>query len=415
MSARVALLGDVARVVDCEHRTAPRADATESFGYSIGTSNVRGGRISLDAAKPVTLATFESWTRRAVPQPGDLIFSREAPMGEVGEVPSGVHVCLGQRTVLLQLRHDLVNQRYLKHSLMSPGAQRWISDNSAGTTVLHLNVADVRRIPLGVLPSLEDQRRVVDLLEDHLSRLDAANRALLAAARRTQAAERAALDVFTAAPTGLVPLGALVDRVEAGKSFGSAGRAAGAGEWAIIRVSAMTWGSFRPEENKAVSDVSRVDPRYEIKSGDLLVSRANTSEYVGASVLVRETRARLLLSDKSLRVVPMAGVEPAFLHAALRAPRTRAQISALATGTKDSMRNISQAALLKVMVPNLPGDAQVKAIDKIESLGASLEHIRSELADAVARSGALRRSLLSAAFAGRLSPSRVEDLEMARV
>ena len=82
----------------------------------------------------------------------------------------------------------------------------------------------------------------------------------------------------------------------------------------------------------------------------LLPSRANTSSYVGAAVYVDDTRPRLALSDKSLRLVPHADVEPRWLQQALSAPAVRRQISHLATGTKDSMRNISQQALLTVML-----------------------------------------------------------------
>lgn len=178
----------------------------------------------------------------------------------------------------------------------------------------------------------------------------------------------------------------LLVRIEAGKSFGAAGRPAGDNEWGIVKVSAMTWGEFRPGENKLVSDISRIDPRHEIRSRDVLVSRANTTEYVGAPVLVRNTRPRLLLSDKSLRLVPRAEVDPAYLHAIMSAPQTRKRISALATGTKHSMRNISQHALLGLEVPPLPSLAQQRRIvDLLE------DHLsRLDAADAYLRTGIAR-------------------------
>ena len=77
-------------------------------------------------------------------------------------------------------------------------------------------------------------------------------------------------------------------------------------EWGVIKVSAMTWGEFRETENKTVLEGRAVDPRMEIHPGDLLVSRANTVDYVGAVVMVHECRPRLLLSDKSLRLYPRA-------------------------------------------------------------------------------------------------------------
>jgi len=63
-------------------------------------------------------------------------------------------------------------------------------------------------------------------------------------------------------------LGDLITEIEAGRSFGGATGGAAENDWGIIKVSAMTWGEFRPEENKAVPPV-QVDPRYEIHEGDL--------------------------------------------------------------------------------------------------------------------------------------------------
>jgi len=220
------------------------------------------------------------------------------------------------------------------------------------TNIAHLSAARLRPIEFPV-PPLVEQRRIVDVLEDHFSRLDAASVTLRQAERRLRALRRSALhSVISRRDRRMVPLRLLVERIETGRSFGGAAPPAIASEWGIIKVSAMTWGEFRPHENKAVPAVA-VDPRNEIRSGDLLVSRANTSNYVGASVLVGSVRPRLLLSDKSLRLVPRDGVDRRWLMFALSSPGARGQISAKATGTKDSMRNISQAGLLTVEVPDV--------------------------------------------------------------
>ena len=52
----------------------------------------------------MTREVFERWTRRAVPKPGDVILTREAPLGEVGMIRSNDNIFLGQR--LVQYRTD---------------------------------------------------------------------------------------------------------------------------------------------------------------------------------------------------------------------------------------------------------------------------------------------------------------------
>jgi len=265
------------------------------------------------------------------------------------------------------------------------------------------------------LPPLDEQRRIVDILEDHLSRLDAAERALNTAAHRLRILKFSTLESLMSTSTDEHgPLRDLVNRIEAGRSFGGSAGPADLDGWGIIKVSAMTWGSFRPTENKAVPE-EMVDLRYEIRPGDLLVSRANTSAYVGASVLVGETRPRLLLSDKSLRIVPNDDVDSEWLNMALSTPSTRRQISARATGTKDSMRNISQGALLSLEIPHPPLAVQRAVANTITVDVHAFQQAASGVQTALTRSAALRRALLSAAFSGHLTgrtsdENRVEEL-----
>lgn len=156
-------LGDVALIVDCEHKTAPKAPPGEEFGYSVGTRSIRGGQIDFDSCKRVSKSTFASWSQRAVPAAGDLILAREAPVGQVGYVDGRRPVCLGQRTVLIR-PGERANGRFLHYLLLAPAAQGWMSEKSAGSTVEHLNVADIRRLPLGDLPSVAEQRRIAGVL-----------------------------------------------------------------------------------------------------------------------------------------------------------------------------------------------------------------------------------------------------------
>ncbi|MBP5905818.1 restriction endonuclease subunit S [Streptomyces sp. LBUM 1478] len=154
--------------------------------------------------------------------------------------------------------------------------------------------------------------------------------------------------------------------IEAGKSFTCEPRPAEDDEWGVIKVSAMTWGRFQAGENKAVPLGRAFDKKHEIRPGDILVSRANTREYVGAPVLVRNCRPKLLLSDKSLRLVPSTEVDTRWLLYLLSSPGVRKYISDTATGTKDSMRNISQQALLNAPIDIPPLAEQQRIVDVIE-------------------------------------------------
>ncbi len=172
----------------------------------------------------------------------------------------------------------------------------------------------------------------------------------------------------------------------------------------------MTWGEFRPHENKAVP-ADKVDPRFEIRPGDVLVSRANTTAYVGAPVLVRSTPARRLLSDKSLRLIPRPDVDREWLVTVLSSPSTRRQISAVATGTSDSMRNVSQKNLLAVQVPWVDPAEQSAVAQGCSNVREAAARLSDGLRQARLQSAGLRRALLDAAFSGRLT-GRSTDTEI---
>lgn len=170
-----------------------------------------------------------------------------------------------------------------------------------------------------------------------------------------------------------VKLGDLLHGIEAGKSFTCQPRPADSGEWGVIKVSAMTWDKFNELENKAVPRGKSFDCTKEIQKGDILLSRSNTAELVGATVLVGHCRSRLLLSDKSMRLLYPSALCPQWLQGALASPEARRQMSQLATGTSDSMRNVSQEKVLSIMLRLPPANEQRRIVEAVDELLSDLD------------------------------------------
>lgn len=148
-------------IVDCEHKTAPSV----ASGYPlIRTPNIGVGRLDIEGALRVDEDTYRAWTRRATPALGDLILAREAPVGNVGPVPPGVQPVLGQRTVLIRPFPDKLDPMYLNYLLSGRQLRAWMDGVSSGATVPHLNVADIKAMPLPPLPSLATQRKIAAIL-----------------------------------------------------------------------------------------------------------------------------------------------------------------------------------------------------------------------------------------------------------
>ncbi len=121
-----------------------------------------------------TEEAFAQWTQRATPEPGDVIFTREAPAGEACVVPEGHAVCLGQRTVLMKLRLHEYDPHFLVHMIYAGPPRERIRLASQGSTVGHFNMDDIGWMPI-LMPSLAEQRRVVQAILQQTRGLDQAS------------------------------------------------------------------------------------------------------------------------------------------------------------------------------------------------------------------------------------------------
>ena len=156
-------------IVDCEHKTAP----TQETGYPlIRTPNISIGHLMLDGVNRVSEATYQEWSRRTIPQSGDLILAREAPVGNVAIIPKDLKVCLGQRTVLIRSDKNKVCSMFLVYLMLGDEIQTRILGRSTGAIVHHLNMADIRNLELPRLPFLSTQRKIVDFLNHKTKQID---------------------------------------------------------------------------------------------------------------------------------------------------------------------------------------------------------------------------------------------------
>jgi type I restriction enzyme S subunit len=142
--------------VDCPHSTPVLAED----GYPMArTSEISDGVLDLDVSPKVALTEYQFRTGRAVPTAGDIIFTREAPVGEAFVVPRGLQICLGQRVMLMRPNRRRCDPDFLLFQIYSAAVQKEFLRIVGGTTNPHLNVEDVRNFEIA-LPSVEEQARI---------------------------------------------------------------------------------------------------------------------------------------------------------------------------------------------------------------------------------------------------------------
>jgi type I restriction enzyme S subunit len=163
-------------------------------------------------------------------------------------------------------------------------------------------------------------------------------------------------------------------------------------DWGVLKVSAVSWGVFKPEENKALPPGMASRPDCEVKSGDFLLSRANTEELVARSVVVDQTPPRLMMSDKIVRFTFPDEIERAFINLANTSNPSRAYYARNASGTSSSMKNIGREVMCNLPIPLPPFAEQRRIVAKVDQLMASVDALEAQLA----ASRATAASLLSA-------------------
>lgn len=157
-----------AKIVDCPHST-PKWEKNGKL--CLRTTNFKRGYLDLQSPNYVSEETFNDRNRRIIPQPGDVLYSREGSvLGIACTIPSNVYPCLGQRMMLLRSGEKL-NNRYLMHYLNSPMVTNHVIATKGGTGSPHINVGDIKEFQIPI-PSLEEQSNIVCQIEEQLSSCD---------------------------------------------------------------------------------------------------------------------------------------------------------------------------------------------------------------------------------------------------
>lgn len=200
--------------------------------------------------------------------------------------------------------------------------------------------------------------------------------------------------------------------IEQGWSPQCDNRLADEDEWCVLKVGCVNGNEFDPTEQKALPAGVEPETRYEIKPGDILMSRGNTRELVGSAALVREVRPRLLLCDLlyRLRVRPDRADAEYIVHQ-FRSRSVRIQIEREASGTSNSMKKIGQETISEFVICLPPLAEQHRIVAHIRQETARIDGIVKTITGQVARLREYRQTLISAAVTGKIVVPPVESAD----
>lgn len=256
------------------------------------------------------------------------------------------------------------------------------------------------------LPPLDEQRRIADFLDAETARIDQLAALQNAVRAAVQARVKAQLDLKFDELTkkyGAIPFRRSIWSIEQGVSPQCDNFPAGLDDWGVLKVSAVKNGTFIEDENKQLPAGIEPEVRYEIKQGNLLITRANTPVLVGAAAVAESPRQKLMLCDKIFRVITNKDLVPEFLVLTSLSTKIRDMCAEASHGTSQSMANLKTEEIKSWPIPRAPVDVQ-RAI--VAELKAARQHAKS-LTDAIDRQLATlaerRQALITAAVTGGIT------------
>lgn len=271
-----------------------------------------------------------------------------------------------------------------------------VEETSHGTG--RLDTERIQNIEIGV-PTIPEQRQIVAAHAAVERRIGALERVLAKSGILHQASQ---YQIFSQCRV-TVALEELIEGIDAGKSPMAEDIPASDGEWGVLKVSAVQDSKFVASENKAIRDTSLIDPRHEIHHGDLIMTRANTQDLVGLTCVADSPPPRLLLSDKTLRLIPIKNAaEPEFIQLALMTTDVRRQVQNAATGSTSTMKNISQEDIRKLRIPFIPMSNQRRMVSTLTAVGRKTNALQRRIAKLRLIQQGMTEDLLS----GRVATSR---------
>jgi type I restriction enzyme S subunit len=312
---------------------------------------------------------------------------------------------------------------------------RFRDQATPGVHQVNINPTNLRKTPIAFPSSLPEQRKIASILTTVDSLIEQTE-ALIEKYRRVKQGMMADLlsrgvdsdgklrptqqqapELYKQSELGWIPkdwevtpMGAILEDIDAGWSPECIEKTPPLGEWGVLKVSAVSGGEYRAYESKTLPDHLVPRPEIEVRNGDVILTRSNgVAELVGLTVFVEDTRSRLMLSDKIMRLWPATGrVTNRFLALAMQAVSTRRQILQWISGSS-GQRNISQLEVRR-LTTILPSVREQSAI--VSTLQASTNNLRKEI-DVVAKLRTLKTGLMQDLLTGKVRVQVDEAEEVA--
>jgi type I restriction enzyme S subunit len=401
---------------------------SESGVVFLRSQNVYDDGLRLDDVVFIDHAIDEEMAQTRV-RPGDVLLNiTGASIGRTAIVPRDLPPSNVNQHVCIIRPCAKADPRFVSYALKSLGIKDQIRSFETGSSREGLNFEQVGSLSICIPSAPHQQQLVSSFLDRRTAQIDGVIAKkqrmidLLHEKRQALISEAVTRGLDPEVPTkdsgiewvGRVPKHWSVERlkysitkIEQGWSPQCDNRPAEDDEWGVLKVGCGNRDEFDPSEQKALPlDVAPM-PEYEIRSGDILMSRGNTRELVGAASLVKNVRHRLMLCDLLYRFhAQPRRADAEFLVFSLRSPHVRFQIEREASGTSASMKKVGQETIRELVLCLPPVSEQKAIIPRLRPLLDQHDQIVHRIESQISKLREYRQTLISAAVTGQIDVSK---------
>ncbi len=343
-------------------------------------TNVQKGYIEDEKPQFYPAAEIET-IKDYILRENDLLLSLTGNVGRVAMLDkSFLPAALNQRVACLRIKDSDIILKYLYYALLSNKFENDCISSAKGIAQKNMSTEWLKGYEINIY-SKEKQLEIVDLFDNLVNIITARKQQLqqLDELVKARFVEMFGDPVHNEMLWEKVPLSVCVESIDNGKSF-VCDSVAREGDWpAILKLSAATYGFYRPEENKAVLDEIQFVEDATVRVGDLLFTRKNTPELVGMCAYVYDTPSNLMMPDLIFRLNTTERCNKIFLWKLINHDLFRERIQAIATGSAKSMSNISKERLLNLEVILPPIKLQEQFAAFVEQVDKSKVEINKSL------------------------------------
>jgi len=397
---QVCSLEEVVKFIDYRGRTPEK---TEDGMRLITAKNVKMGYLQNEPMEFVDPKIYDGWMTRGIPKKGDVLFTTEAPLGNIAQLDTDEKVVFAQRIIVMQTSREVLDSTFLKYMLLSNLMQERIHEKGTGATVKGIKAQLLKKVQISFPNSLLEQRRIVAIVDNAFEGIDrtiANTKKNLTNAR--ELFENYLNAAFTQKDDGWVEkkLGDIAT-FRNGLNFTKNSKGESIKIVGVKDFQNNFW--IHEEQLDSVTldgDLKEIDI---LRKGDILTVRSNgNKELIGRCVLIGDLSGKTSHSGFTIRIrIEREDIHLPFIVHFLKSMELRKQLVECGGGINISSLNQQGLSLITMRFPSFAEQKAIVAI--INEIATETQRLESIYRQKLAALNELKQTILQKAFTGELT------------